>query len=73
MNGSDMRMIRRLLGQTQKQFGSNLGVPNPQVQIASMENEMRPISKRLVAAIEIMVDNTKKQQALDRAQIKEDA
>lgn len=73
MSGEEMKMIRRLLGMTQKQFGSELGIPNPQVQIASMETGRRTISKRLVKSIGLMVDNVKKQEALDKAGIEENA
>jgi transcriptional regulator with XRE-family HTH domain len=68
-----MKMIRRLLGLTQKQFGSDLGVANPQVQIASMETGLRPISKRLARSIELMVGNVTKDKALAKAGIKEKA
>ena len=71
MSGEEMRMIRRLLGMTQKQFGSDLGIPNPQVQIASMETGRRKISKRLTKAIGLMVDNKKKSEAMEKAGVKE--
>ena len=73
MTGQDMRMIRRLLGMTQKTFGSELGIPNPQVQVASMEAGTRPVSRRLAKAIELMVDNHKRQQMMDKAGLKETA
>lgn len=73
MTGPEMKMIRRLMGMTQNQFGSDLGVPNPQVQIALMEAESRPISKRLAKAISLLVDNFKKKEQMDKAGMKESA
>ena len=73
MTGQEMKMIRRLMGMTQMRFGSDLGVPNPQIQIASMEAEMRPISKRLAKAICLLADNFKKDQAMTKAGMKEKA
>ncbi len=71
MSGEEMRAIRRLLGMTQKQFGSDLGIPNPQVQVAMMETGHRTISKRLSKSICFMVDNKKKQESLTKAGVKE--
>lgn len=71
MSGEEMKAIRHLLGMTQKQFGSDLGIPNPQVQVAMMETGHRTISKRLSKAICLMIENRKKQEALERAGVKE--
>lgn len=71
MSGEEMRAIRRLLGMTQVQFGSDLGIPNPQVQVAGMETGLRRITKRVSKAVFLLVDNKKKSEALDKAGIKE--
>lgn len=73
MGGEEMRMIRRLLGMTQKQFGSDLGIPNPQVQIAMMERGQRKISKRLSKSIQLLVGNVTQKKTLDKNGIKEAA
>ena len=71
MTGQDMKLIRKLLKMTQKQFGSDLGIPNPQVQIAMMETGHRTISKRLIRSIAMLVDNKHKDEALAKAGVVE--
>lgn len=66
-----MKAIRYLLGMTQKQFGSDLGIPNPQVQVAMMESDRRIISKRLSRAICLMVDNWRKEKAMAKAGVQQ--
>lgn len=73
MSGEEMRAIRHLLGMTQKQFGSDLGIPNPQVQVAMMETGHRTISKRLSKAICMMVENVRKDKALAKAGVEQTA
>lgn len=73
MSGAEMKMIRRLLGMTQKQFGSDLGIPNPQVQVAMMETGQRTISKRLSKSIQLLVGNVTQKKTLERNGIKEAA
>ena len=68
-----MKAIRHLLGMTQKQFGSDLGIPNPQVQVAMMETGHRTISKRLSKAICMMVENVRKDKALAKAGVEQTA
>jgi transcriptional regulator with XRE-family HTH domain len=73
MTGEEMKMIRKLLGMTQKQFGSDLGIPNPQVQIASMETGRRTISKRLSKSIQLLVGNVTQKKTMEKNGIKEAA
>lgn len=73
MSGEEMKAIRHLLGMTQKQFGSDLGIPNPQVQVAMMETGHRTISKRLSKAICMMVENVRKDKALAKAGVEQTA
>lgn len=73
MTGEEMKMIRKLLGMTQKQFGSDLGIPNPQVQIAQMETGNRTISKRLSKSIQLLIGNVTQKKTLEKNGIKEAA
>lgn len=73
MSGEEMKAIRHLLGMTQKQFGSDLGIPNPQVQVAMMETGHRTISKRLSKSICMMVENVRKDKALAKAGVEQTA
>lgn len=71
MTGQEMKAIRQLLGMTQKQFGSDLGIPNPQVQIAMMETGHRTVSKRLSRSIQLLIGNVTQKKTLEKNGIKE--
>lgn len=57
MPGSELKSFRLMLGMSQHQFGSELGLKFPQIQISDLERGRRIISERLRKSIERWMEN----------------